>query len=224
MDDSVSRQFVKSFSDDFLVEIVRIIESGYGAARRATMGIDWHVRPNVAGVQRWGIIETGIMKLADEHDVEAEWVPNSVRSAHHVEIRNGRFLATVAKTEERGKLPDDAEFRKTLIAASQLRLFPVPNAEGDHILAIIVHGPDENAHGARFVDVLFPDPDGVIVDRVDLMQLARVPTAEDVSAEAVPDRARPALQPAANAASHELIGDAAQPTVREVDETGTTDS
>jgi hypothetical protein len=204
MSSQVSKRFLRLFPSAFLVDLVRQITTAYPAADGATDSLDAHIRRNVAGVQRWGIIESHLNRLAEEYGVEAEWLPNSTGSAYHVELRSEEYLLTVAKTDERGRLPREAEYRTTLLAESQLRLFAEPNPTGTHILGIVVHGPDEDGCGPNFIDVLFPDPDGQIVDRFDLLSFARVQSANELE--------------------EEVVEDAAQPEIRRHGETGTQDS
>lgn len=222
MKELVRDEFLRQFGVQFLIQVVRKIECAYRTAREATQSINEHMKPNAAGTYRWCEIESRLADLASEFGMTAEWRPNSVNSASHIELRAGRFVATVARADEPGRLPPEAEYRKTLIEASQLRLWADSTAAGDHIVALITHGPNDGAEAPRFVEVLFPDRDGQIVHRLDLLSLARK-HFEQASAEVVADNAVPVLrevQPAVGGG--EAIADEAKPSLRTRGQTGTT--
>lgn len=222
MSEQVRDEFLRQFGRQFLIELVRVIERAYRTAREATQSINKHMKPNVAGTYRWGEIESRLEDLEKPSAISAEWCPNSVNSASHLELRAGRFVVTVGRADEPGRLPPEAEFRNTLIEASQLRLWSDPTAAVGHIVALVTHGPNDGAEAPRFVRVLFPDRDGQIVDSLDLLMLARQNTAQ-VCAEHVPDNAVPVLrevQPAVGGG--EPIVDAAKPSLRTQGQTGTT--
>jgi len=190
----VSDEFVRQFGMSFLQDLVRLIECAYPTALDATRGIDNHLHRNVAGTYRWGSIETRLMAAAESFGLEAQWQPNAVGSAYHVEVRFGRFVLTVARADEAGKLPPEADYRRTLIEATQLRLWSEPAQTDGYVVALVTHGPDADAKAPRFVEALFPDRDGQIADRLDLLRLVRMP-AEEVGEERIADGAIPALRP-----------------------------
>lgn len=218
----ISEIFASTCSLDFLSGAIQVIEGAYLSGREAASGLSKFVQPLVGGVHRWGMIETHVKDLADLHGISSDWVPNSSKSAFHVEIRVGNFLIIVARSDERGKLPEDAEYRRTLIDASQLRLFPAEASKGDHVLAIITHGPSDNLTRVGYVEVLFPDSDGQIVDRLDLNSIASASVPKPII-EQVHDASLPALREL-KVPEPEVVTDTTNLRLREERRAGTTDT
>ncbi|MCH8805285.1 MAG: hypothetical protein IH986_04275 [Planctomycetes bacterium] len=211
-------RFLNIVRPQFPLEIVRVIERAYPAARRATATIDEHLQRNAAGFQRWAIIETELAKLAENQGVDFKWVPNSTGSAFHVELCVSPFRITVSKTDERGRLPDHAEFRKTMIVNTQLRLFDSCEEPGDHVAVFIVHGSNGDPSAPHYVDALFPDQEGQIMYRVDLQGLVREQDVSTIDSEIVGDDSHPQMRTDIEA---EDIQDEVDPEIRREDETGT---
>lgn len=208
---TIQHEFREAVGSSFISELVGIIGPAYPAAQAACVGLDEHVKANVSGNHRWGAIETELYSLGAAHGMEVEWKPNAANSSHHVELRVGRFVITVSKTEGPGQLPVDADFRRTLIEATQPRLFEDRLIPSDgYIYALVVHGPVEDKGEVGFIQALFPDRDGSVCDRLDLLEIARAETKADVQPEVIADGAAPVLRPRRPAAG----GETAQSTPR----------
>ncbi|MBE7507136.1 MAG: hypothetical protein HS101_12780 [Planctomycetia bacterium] len=194
MSKSVSDAFLKCIPQDFLFDLVAAIRAAYPAAQLKASELSPEVQRNVAGTERWGLVESHFFEIASRYELQPEWISNRNNSSQHVELSLNGFVVTISKTEAAGTLPGDADFRLALLATTQLRLFEEDRPEGGFVYAIITHGPTVDPASAGFVEVLFPDRDRQIVERIDLLEFTRKATIANIVAETIQDTSVPVLR------------------------------
>lgn len=153
--------------------LYKIVEHGYEASHgEAITQFEPELARSYCGQRRVALIESALLGLPKRFPgTQAELVPNSVRSHHHVEFRSRDVVIAASKTQGPLTLPRTALFRHHLYASNTHGLFDEPEQGDDPLFCLLLHGVYGSSLAAKpdFVTVVYPLPGGTgIAGAIDL--------------------------------------------------------
>lgn len=159
-EEDVKRDFLESYSDDFLRDAIRLLATGYSGVHRECR--DSHAHPEAHDLyphQRRAFLEGQMRKLAESYpEIKASPEQNRKKTSFYTLLRSNNALLTINAVEHPGKIIRTAQFRETYARASELKLFDEDPPNGSLLYAILIHGPDSlNPAQPAFAHIVFPD-------------------------------------------------------------------
>ncbi|MDP8257360.1 MAG: hypothetical protein P9M14_16560 [Candidatus Alcyoniella australis] len=139
--ESARELILGSFSTQFLKGLTVIAYEATKRSREIACEDQFsdHVRPHMAGQNRWGLIESLLLPLVESTpDVIGEKAKNATGSSTHYEVRSGRCILTVAASRNRA-IPKKAVYRLDLSQSNQLSLFDKNDADSDSPIYVVLN-------------------------------------------------------------------------------------
>lgn len=197
----IERDFLDSYSVDFLGNVLRTLNSNYGASyRESNANYPTRIAHDLYPQVRRAMFDRALLALVKDYPgTTASMEPNHTGTGFHLLLSSGNVFLTANAADHPNRLPRYAKFRETYARASTPNLFDEPPEEGEILYAMLLHGPEAmNKMRPDFAHVVFPNRDcSEIVGRINLFtDVARLDgEAWGVEEETFEDKAFPALKP-----------------------------
>jgi hypothetical protein len=184
--------FRSAVSDEFMRDSIRCLKDCYKRAYEECRRYPAEVAHDLRPMLRRAEFEDQWRFVVERHGISCSFQPNAAKNCYHTLVLYGRVMLTASYVDHWVGTVRTAIFRNTYARANEGYLFPelvpLPPMPDAPLYALLVH---DGAPGVLdrpcSAQVVFPDPDGKIVGRIDLVKRFPDLFVSDESSEEVVD-------------------------------------